>query len=477
VTQQESSSEDGRPKEANAGRRGRSRVSKADGRASARRPAAPPLPEPVVPAWWEPTGGLPAIRITNVRAICTAPDGIRLVVVKVETSEPGLYGLGCATFTQRPLAVVTAIEEYLKPLLIGRDPNDIEDIWQSSYVSSYWRSGPVLNNALSGVDEALWDIKGKRAGMPVYQLFGGRCRQAAALYAHASGADINELEDQVQKYIEQGYRYVRCQMAVPGYSTYGSRGAPRTGSNAERARAGDPRERIARQARQPWEPTPYCRMVPRMFERLRGTFGDEVELLHDVHERIPPIQAIQLAKDVEPYHLFFLEDALAPEDIDYFRIMRQQTSTPLAMGELFVNVNEYLPLVRDRLIDFIRVHLSDIGGLSPARKLAAFCELFGVRTAWHGPGDVSPVGHAANLHLDLACYNFGIQEQHVFGERTREVFPGCPEIRDGYYWANDRPGLGIDIDEQLAARYPFPEHPLNGAWPPVRRRDGTVIRP
>ena len=439
------------------------------------------LPEPVVPAPWEPTGGMPAIRIASVRAICTAPDGIRLVVVKVETSEPGLYGLGCATFTQRPLAVVTAIEEYLKPFLIGRDPNDIEDIWQSSFVSSYWRSGPVLNNALSGVDEALWDIKGKRAGMPVYELFGGKCRQAASLYAHASGGDMQELEDNVRRYVELGYRYIRCQMAVPGYSTYGGRAAPRDAEMGGRgdAASGFPASPRLRglASRHPWEPTPYCRLVPRMFERLRGTFGDEIELLHDVHERVPPIQAIQLAKDVEPYHLFFLEDALAPEDVDYFRIMRQQTSTPLAMGELFVNVNEYLPLVRDRLIDFMRVHISDIGGLSPARKLAALCEYFGVRTAWHGPGDVSPVGHAANLQLDLACYNFGIQEQHVFGERTREVFPGCPEIRDGCYWSNGKPGLGIDIDEELAARYPFPEHPLNGAWPPVRRRDGTVIRP
>jgi mannonate dehydratase len=422
---------------------------------------------------------MPAIRITDVRAIATAPDGIRLVVVKVETSEPGLYGAGCATFTQRPLAVVTAIEDYLKPFLIGRDPNDIEDIWQASFVSSYWRSGPVLHNAMSGVDEALWDIKGKRAGMPVYQLLGGKCRHSASLYAHASGADTQELEDSVRRYIDQGYRYVRCQMAVPGYSTYGSGG--RGASRGAPAAAGEARpsatERIARRARMPWEPTPYCRMVPAMFERLRGTFGDQVELLHDVHERIPPIQAIQLAKDVEPYHLFFLEDALAPEDVDYFRIMRQQTSTPLAMGELFVNVNEYLPLVRDRLIDFMRVHISDIGGITPARKLAALCEFFGVRSAWHGPGDVSPVGHAANVHLDLAIYNFGIQEQTVFGERTREVFPGCPEIRDGSFWLNDKPGLGIDVDERLAARYPFPEDPLNGAWPPVRRRDGTVIRP
>jgi mannonate dehydratase len=214
-----------------------------------------------------------------------------------------------------------------------------------------------------------------------------------------------------------------------------------------------------------------------MFEHLRTRLGDEVELLHDVHERVPPIQAIGLAKELEQFHLFFLEDLFAPEDNEYFRVVRQQTSTPLAMGELFVNQAEYVPLIRDRLIDFIRVHVSSIGGLSMARKLAAFCEFFGVRTAWHGPGDVSPVGHAANLHLDLACHNFGIQEQHEFGPVAQEVFPGTPEIHDGALWPNDRPGLGVDIDEALAAKYPFPEHPLNGAWPAIRKLDGTVIRP
>jgi mannonate dehydratase len=410
------------------------------------------------------SAGKPALKIAGVRAICTAPEGIRLVVVKVETSEPGLYGLGCATFTQRPLAVVTAVEEYLRPFLLGRDPDDIEDIYQSAYVSSYWRGGPVLNNALAGVDMALWDIKGKRAGMPVYQLFGGRCREAAALYAHASGHDFREIEDGVRRYMEEGYRYVRCQIAVPGYSTYGSR---ITATEPQPLGLG----------REPWEPTPYCRLVPRLFEHLRSTLGDEVELLHDVHERVPPIQAIGLARELERYNLFFLEDPFAPEDVGYFRTLRQQTATPIAMGELFVNQAEYVPLIRDRLIDFIRVHISDIGGLSMARKLAAYCEFFGVRTAWHGPGDVSPVGHAANLQLDLACHNFGVQEQHVFDERAREVFPGCPEIRDGYMWPNESPGLGIDIDEKLAAKYPFPEHPLNGAWSPVRRLDGTVIRP
>jgi mannonate dehydratase len=426
------------------------------------------LNKPVVPAPWQPGGGLPPLQITAVRAICTAPDGIRLVVVRVETSEPGLYGLGCATFTQRPLAVVSAVRDYLEPFLLGRDPDDIEDIYQAAYVSSYWRSGPVLNNALSGVDQALWDINGKRAGMPVYQLMGGKCRSSAALYGHASGGDLQELEENARRFMERGFRYVRCQMVVPGYSTYGS---ARSLPTSEKTPA------HLRTNQEPWEPTPYCRMVPRMFEHLRSQLGDEVELLHDVHERVPPIQAIGLAKELEQYHLFFLEDLFAPEDNDYFRIVRQQTSTPLAMGELFVNQAEYVPLVRDRLIDFIRVHISDIGGLSMARKLAAFCEFFGVRTAWHGPGDVSPVGHAANLQLDLACHNFGIQEHHEFGERTREVFPGCPEIRDGALWSNERPGLGIDVDETQAAKYPFPEHPLNGAWPPVRRLDGTVIRP
>jgi mannonate dehydratase len=411
-----------------------------------------------------------ALRITRVKAICTAPDGIRLVIVKVETSEPGLYGLGCATFTQRPLVVVTAIEQYLEPFLIGRDPNDIEDIYQAAYVSSYWRSGPVLNNALSGVDQALWDILGKRAGMPVYQLLGGKCRTAAPLYAHASGRDFDEVEDTARRFIDQGYRYVRCQVDVPGYSTYGT-----AGGRSDRGQNRQPAHLRADQP--PWEPGPYCRIVPKLFEHMRVKLGDEIELLHDVHERVPPVSAIQLARDLEPYKLFFLEDPFAPEDIGYFANVRQASSIPLAMGELFVNQAEYVPLIRDRLIDFIRVHISDIGGLSMARKLAAFCEFFGVRTAWHGPGDVSPVGHAANLQLDLACHNFGIQEQHVFGERTREVFPGCPEIRDGMLWSNEQPGLGIDVDETLAAKYPFPDHPLNGAWPPIRRRDGTVIRP
>ncbi len=227
-----------------------------------------------------------------------------------------------------------------------------------------------------------------------------------------------------------------------------------------------------------WEPARYLRAVPKLFEHLRSTVGDEVELLHDVHERLNPNQAINLCKELEKYHLFFLEDPLAPEDKDYFRPLRQQTSTPIAMGELFNTQQEYLPLISERLIDFIRIHISQIGGLSMARKVALLSEFFGVRTAWHGPGDVSPVGHAAGLHLELASYNFGIHEGYPFPSETRAVFPGCPEIRDGYLYVHEAPGLGIDIDEKLAAKFPPPEQPtFDHRWGETRRRDGTVVRP
>ena len=407
------------------------------------------------------------IRIERIRCIETAPAGIRLVIVKIETSEAGLYGLGCATFTQRPRAVVEAVRHYLDPFLQGRDVDEIEDIYWSANMSSYWRNGPVLNNALSGVDMALWDIKGKRAGMPVYQLLGGKCRMAAAAYVHASGNDIPEVLDQAHKWIEQGYRHVRLQVAVPGQATYGTTTDLKTASEVDSPTA----------PHNVFEPADYARFAPRLFEAAREALGDEIELLHDIHERVPPALAVQLAKDLEPYRLFFLEDALPPEELEYFRLLRAQTHIPLAMGELFNNAQEFVPLVRERLIDFIRLHLSQVGGLSPAKKIAALCEFFGVRTAWHGPGDTSPVGHAANLALDLACHNFGIQEWTPCDSATQDVFPGCPEIRDGLLWAREEPGLGIDIDESLAARFPFPEHAYNGAWPAIRRGDGSVVPP
>jgi mannonate dehydratase len=423
--------------------------------------------------WLGPKGAaqgrkLPPLRITNVRTILTAPANIRLVVVKVQTSEPGLYGLGCATFTQRARVVETAVDRYLRPFLLGKDPLQIEDVFQSSFVSSYWRNGPVLGNALSGVDMALWDILGKRAGMPLYQLLGGKCREAVDTYVHAGGRNFQEVEKAVRGFQERGFRHVRVQVAVPGLSTYGVSGKPQTA---------DPNIPSNRRT-EVWEPGPYVRLVPRLFEHLRRQLGDEVELLHDVHERVPPILAMQLARDLEPYRLFFLEDPFSPEDVGYFRHLRQLTSTPLAMGELFNNPNEYLHLISERLIDFIRVHISQIGGLTMARKLAALCEWFGVRTGWHGPGDVSPVGHAANVHLDLAVPNFGIQEARQFSQAEQDVFPGCPVLRNGYYHASDRPGLGIDLDENLAKKFPVTdEPPFDLRWGNVRRRDGTIVRP
>ncbi|MED6295764.1 MAG: enolase C-terminal domain-like protein [Chloroflexota bacterium] len=424
------------------------------------------------------------LTIRNVRTIFTEPDNIRLVIVKIETNEPEIYGIGCATFTQRPTLVMAAVEDYLKPFLIGKDPADIEDIWQSSYVSSYWRNGPVLNNALSGIDQALWDIKGKLAGMPVYDLLGGKARSSAAVYVHANGNEYQEVEDDVHMYMEEGFHHIRVQVVTPGYVTYGNKGnSVETISNKSGPRLGTDRifkpipGRLHAHPGGIFEPGPYIKSALGLFEHIRSKVGWDVEILHDVHERVPPIQGVGFAKEVEQYKLFFLEDLFSPEDNDYFRLVRQQTSTPIAMGELYNNPHEVVPMIKDRLLDFLRIHISQIGGITPARKLAALCEAFNVRTAWHGPGDTSPVGHAANLMLDLNTINFGIQEYAIFGENTKEVFPGCPEVRDGYMWPNGSPGLGIDIDEDLAAKFPFKDRAYGGAWDTVRRADGSVVKP
>ncbi len=412
--------------------------------------------------------GLPPLKITDVRTILTQPGGgDHLVVVKVMTSEPGLYGVGCATHRERPLAVASAVNDYLKPFVLGKNPEDIEDIWQSAYVSSYFRSGVTLNNALSGIDGALWDICGKRANLPLYKLLGGRVRAAVPLYTHAAATELPDLEDQVRKAMVGGYRHVRVQLAVPGFSGYGV--SAKTSGEIQRARPNGVAPSPV------FEPTPYVNNTIKMFDYLRTKIGFDVDLIHDVHERVPPTQALTLAKAVEPFRLFYLEDALAPEDVSWFQTMRAQTSTPLAMGELFVNRNEWLPLVANRWIDFIRCHISAIGGLSSARKIAATCEMFGVRTAWHGPANVSPVGHAVNMHLDLASINFGIQEQNLFSDVLREVFPGAPQITGGYMYSNDKPGLGVDIDEKAAAKWPY-KGPGDSRGND-RRLDGTIVRP
>jgi mannonate dehydratase len=410
------------------------------------------------------TRGMPPPRIKDISVIECQPQGVRLTVVKITTDQDGLYGYGCATFTQRADLVKPAVEKYLKPFLLNKTTDRIEDIWQSCYDSSYWKNGPVLNNALSGIDQALWDIKGRQAGMPVYQLAGGKCREAVDTYVHADGAEFQEVVDNAKRYLEQGFRTVRVQVGVPGMAGYGAR------------RSGTPLKAL--HDKPLFEPAYYFRRALKLLEVCRQELGEEVELLHDMHERLLPNQAVQFCKDAEKFKMFFLEDPLSPEDLGYFRQLRQNCATPIAMGELFNSPHEWQPLIAERLIDHIRVHVSQAGGFTPARKIAILAEQYGVRTAWHGPGDVSPVGHAANVTLDIVSYNFGIQEYSAFNAHTQGIFHGCPEMKDGYLWVNEQPGWGIEIDEKAAARLPFVSGPdnLNGGWGEIRKRDGTVIK-
>lgn len=405
--------------------------------------------------------GMPPVKIKSVKAIGTAPAGANLVLVKVETTEPGLYGLGCATFTQRAEAVVTAINSYMPDFAVGRDADNIEDMWQAFFVSSYWRNGPVLNNALSGLDQALWDIKGKRAGMPVYQLLGGKSRFAVDCYAHADGRTPEEVAGNVQKYMDQGFRYVRIQQG--GY------GSLYLAKQPDFKTAG-----FGKDTDQFMDQNAYVQAVPKLFKTVRQQCGEDVNLLHDMHERVQPMDMINMCRRLEEYNPYFIEDPVSPENMDWFKQVRESTTVPFAMGELFNNLNEFVEPMAHHYFDYIRCHLSEIGGLTPAMKVARLGEFFNVKTAWHGPGDVSPVGHAAQAHVDLAIWNFGIQESIFFSDKIKEVFPGTPELKNGYLYVHEAPGFGVDVDEKLAAKYPINNHA--GRWT-IRRRDGTIIRP
>ncbi len=413
------------------------------------------------------------VKIKDIRTICTAPEGINLVTVKVETNQPGLYGLGCATFAYRHLTVQHLIENYLKPLLVGRDAENISELWQLMHQNGYWRNGPIENNAISGIDMALWDIKGKLAGMPLYQLFGGKVREGISVYRHVDGKDIEEICENIQRFQEMGITHLRCQCGGYGGETYGCtpKSAP---MGAHPGVYLDSRK--------------YMRDTVKLFEQIRNRIGYDMELVHDVHERIAPIEAVKLAKELEAFDLFFLEDPVPLEQIEWLKVLREQTSIPIAQGELFNNACEWKTLITERYIDYIRVHLSQIGGITPARKLQIFAEQFGVRTAWHGPGDMSPVAHAANIHIDLAAQNFGVQEwsgieppnfviQDLKGPKGAllDVFPGLPEFKNGYVYANDKPGLGVDIDEDEAKKYPC-ENTVT-TWTQTRLRDGALQTP
>lgn len=403
-------------------------------------------------------------KITAIRPIRTRRDGT-WVIVKVETDQPGLYGIGSASDHYRAGTIIAAIEEWLAPLLVGRETGAIEDLWQTALTSSYWRNDSIGNTALAGIDMALWDIKGKEAGLPVSSLLGGPCRAAVPCYAHASGETLPELEEDIRRYLEEGYPVVRCQLGP-----YGGGGFI-PGERAGRPKHAAPLSRV-------FDDELYIRSIVDMFDALRERLGFGPKLTHDVHEHLRPHNAVALAKLLEPHRLFFLEDALPPEQIAYYRLIRQQCTTPQAMGELFINPHEWLPLISERLIDYIRVRVSKVGGITPAQKIAHLAEWYGVNTAWQEGGDNDPVNQMAAVHLDLASWNFGIQEENHFSLEELALFPGHATLAGGYLYPSDGPGLGIDLDEAAAVRLLDPERLARPRFMAEdRRADGTVVRP
>jgi mannonate dehydratase len=399
------------------------------------------------------------MKIIDAQVLVTSP-GRNFVTLKL-TTEDGVTGLGDATLNGRELAVVAYLREHVAPLLIGVDAHRIEDTWQYLYRGAYWRRGPVTMAAVAAVDVALWDIKAKVAGLPLYQLLGGASRRAALGYAHATGRDVPELLDSIRQQLELGYRAVRVQTGVPGldrvYGVGGERGY-------------EPAERSTRPVEETWDTDRYLRHIPGVLEQVRSTFGPDLHLLHDAHHRLTPMQAARLGRDLEPYHLFWLEDVTPAENQEALRLVRQHTTTPMAIGEVFNTIWDCHQLLREQLIDYIRCCVVHAGGISHLRRILSFAEVYQVRSAIHGPTDVSPVSLAAALHLDLAIPNFGIQEHMRHEPRVDEVFDHGYAFADGYLHPGERPGLGVDLDEQLTATFPYER-----AYLPVNRlTDGSV---
>lgn len=400
------------------------------------------------------------MKIIGAKVVVCSP-GRNFVTLKLETDE-GIYGLGDATLNGRELAVVSYLEDHLLPCLIGRDPFQTEDIWHYFYRGAYWRRGPVTMTAIAAIDVALWDIKGKALGTPVYNLLGGKSRTEVLVYAHATGRDIPETIDEVQRYRDMGYTAIRAQSGVPGLqSTYG---VAKDGKYYEPAEPGLPSESL-------WSTEKYLRHVPKLFAALRSKLGDDLELLHDAHHRLSPIEAARLGKELEPYHLFWLEDLVPAELPESFRLIRKHTTTPLAVGEVFNSVWDAELLIREQLIDYLRMSVVHGGGLTPMKKIADFAALYHVRTGCHGASDMSPVCMAAALHLGIALNNFGIQEHMLHPPQAEEVFPHHYTYQSGSMYPGDAPGLGVDLREDLAAGLPYQR-----AYLPINRKeDGTLF--
>ena len=399
------------------------------------------------------------MKITAARVIVTCP-GRNFVTLKIETDQ-GVYGIGDATLNGRELSVVSYLQEHVIPCLIGKDPRRIEDIWQYLYRGAYWRRGPVTMRAVAAVDVALWDIKAKMAGMPLYDLLGGRSRDGVLVYGHANGADLAETVDEVGRYIDMGYKAVRAQSGIPGIAM--AYGVGRGKLYYEPADAALPTETV-------WDTRKYLNFIPGLFDKLRETYGFDVELLHDVHHRLTPIEAGQLGKAVEPHKLFWLEDVTPAENQEAFKLVRQHTTTPLAVGEIFNTIWDCKDLIQNQYIDFIRATIIGAGGVTHLRRIADFAALYQVRTGAHGATDLSPVTMGTALHFDTWVPNFGIQEYMRHSQETDAVFPHDFRFEDGQLFVGDTPGHGVDIDEALAAKYPY-----KPAYLPVARlEDGTM---
>lgn len=399
------------------------------------------------------------MRITSAKVIVTCP-GRNFVTLKLEV-EGGATGIGDATLNGRELAVVSYLEDHVCPALMGKDARRIEDIWQYLYRGAYWRRGPVTMRAIAAVDVALWDIKAKAAGMPLYDLLGGRSRERIMVYGHANGADIDETVAAVGRYIDMGYLAIRAQTGVPGVK--GAYGVGRGELHYEPADAALPTETL-------WDTHAYLGYVPRLFETLRDTYGFDHHLLHDVHHRLTPIEAGRLGKSLEASRLFWIEDATPAENQEAFRLIRQHTVTPLAVGEIFNTVWDAKDLIQNQLIDYIRATVVGAGGITHLRRIADFAGLYQVRTGCHGATDLSPITMGAALHFDSWVPNFGIQEYMRHSEETDAVFPHDYRFEAGHLLVGETPGHGVTIDEDLAAKYPYRPAQL----PIARLRDGTM---
>lgn len=410
------------------------------------------------------SNGLPPLTIKDVKVI-TTNGGSRYhwVFLKIITSEPGLYGIGSANDDYQVTAVIADLENHLKPWLLGKDPDRIEDLWQSAQMRTYWRNGPINNNVLSAMDMALWDIKAKRAGMPLYELFGGKAHDAVAVYDHQGGKTKEECLDTLHKSMANGYTHVRIQLG-----SYGGGGyiPPGQGDRPEGGYKGPA-----------FDQQQYVNAIPPLFEYLREQVGFGPKFLHDVHSHMTGMYAVELARRLEPVQMFFVEDILPPEQLSYYSNIRQICTTPQAVGELFTHPLEVVPLVQNRLIDFIRNRVAATGGITPLRKLVALCEICGVRTAFQEGGENDPVNQLAGYHIDISSSAFGIQEENHFPPSVHEMFPGTAEIRRGYLYGSDKPGLGIDIDEAMAAKNPMGPIRNGGAYETDRLIDGKVWFP